>query len=87
MNVAMDSQLEVKPTLTPARLVSIVLLAGILLLIPVTVVILGQRTRAQIKADVECKQPAIPDPSECVNGQWQLYKNTDSCVRFRCVPR
>lgn len=69
-----------------SKLVSLILLAGLLITVPLLVVLLGQRTRAQIKADIACSQPQIPDPTECEGGEWRLYTNEESCVRFRCSP-
>ena len=83
----MESDVQKTPTLTLPKIVNIVLLIVILLAIPVTVILLGQRTRQQIKAGVDCKTPFIPDPSDCVGGDWKLYKNEEGCIRFRCVPQ
>lgn len=68
---------------------SLLALFGILMAIPLTVVILGQRTRQQIKADISCSKPAIPDPKDCLGGRgvWNLYTDEDECVKFRCEPR
>lgn len=41
-------------------------------------------TRKQIKADVECKQPYIPDPKDCVGGEWKLLKDENGCLHFQC---
>ena len=70
-----------------ANLVSIILLVVVLLLIPFTVIYLGQQTRQELKAANECKTPAIPDPADCSGGQWKLYKTVDGCIRFRCTPQ
>ncbi len=67
-----------------ANVVSIMLLIIILLAIPVTVIYLGQQTRQQIKAAEVCKTPPIPDPNDCVNGSWKLYKDATGCIHFRC---
>lgn len=68
------------------QLVSILLLFGILLAIPVTLAIMGQRTRTETKAANECKSPPIPDPADCVGGEWKLVKRVeDGCVTFRCT--
>lgn len=78
----MDSDTHRKLTLP--KIISFFLLFLVLAAVPVTVIILGQRTRQQIKAASACKEPTIPDPIDCVRGEWKLYKNAEGCVRFRC---
>lgn len=68
-------------------LISILLLVLVLVAIPVSVIYLGNKTRAEIKAANECKTPPIPDPADCTGGDWKIYKNADGCVRFRCTPK
>lgn len=75
------------PKMTPVKTVSIVLLIVVLLSLPITVIVMGRKTRQNIKANEDCVSPKIPDPSECIGGEWKLYKNEQQCVRFRCVPQ
>ncbi len=81
----MDQQKhETKVVHTPLSYLSIVLLFGILIAIPITIAYIGQQTRSRLRAAQECEQPVIPDPADCVGGQWQLYTAENNCVRFRC---
>ncbi len=82
-NVSSPVELQQHQLTTP-RIISIILLLIVLIAVPVTVIILGQQTRTAIKADVSCKSPAVPDPKDCVGGTWKLYKDVDSCIKFRC---
>lgn len=68
-----------------SRIIRIVLFLLILLAVPVVTVFLGQMTRTQIKADVTCKSPAIPDPEDCQGGTWKLNKDENGCIHFMCT--
>ncbi len=65
-------------------LIKLVIFALIFISIPVVTILLGQMTRKQIKADVECKRPYVPDPQECVGGEWKLLKDVNGCLHFVC---
>ncbi|MBI3366140.1 hypothetical protein HY041_00735 [Candidatus Roizmanbacteria bacterium] len=74
-----------KPKLSLFSLIKIVVFALIFISIPVITILLGQMTRKQIKADVECKRPYVPDPQECVGGEWKLEKDINGCLHFICT--
>lgn len=69
------------------KLFRLVLFIIILLAIPVVTIVLGQLTRTQIKADVSCKQPAVPDPKDCIGGDWKLSQDMNGCIHFVCTPK
>jgi hypothetical protein len=69
-----------------SQIVSLLLLAIFLIGIPVFVFIMGKQTRSQIKANEECRKPTLPNPSECVGGEWRLRENATGCLRFYCLP-
>lgn len=69
------------------RFISLLLLVLILAAMPVTVVILARNTRLAVQAETACKRPDLPDPADCVGGEWKLSKNTDNCLKFRCELR
>ncbi len=75
------------PPMNMGRIMRLVFFLVILLLIPVMTIIFGQMTRQQIKADVACKRPEIPDPRDCVGGQWKLSKDENGCIHFVCSPQ
>lgn len=64
--------------------ITIILLIVMLVAIPITVVYLGYQTRTQSKAANTCKNPPVPDPRDCVGGQWRLATDENNCVHFRC---
>lgn len=68
-----------------SRVIRIVIFLLILLAIPAVTIYLGEMTRTQIKADVACKSPAIPDPADCQGGTWKLNKDVNGCIHFVCT--
>jgi hypothetical protein len=74
-----------KHRLSLSQIFSLFFLLLLLIGVPVSVIIIGERTRTQIKADVACNQPAVPNPKDCVGGTWKLYTDVNNCVKFRCV--
>jgi hypothetical protein len=64
--------------------IKLIIFAIIFISIPVITIILGTMTRQQIKADVACKQPFVPDPKDCVGGEWKLVKDENNCLHFQC---
>ncbi len=65
-------------------LIKLIIFILVFVSIPVITILLGQMTRKQIKADIECKQPYIPDPKDCVGGEWKLLKDENGCLHFQC---
>lgn len=65
-------------------LIKLIIFILIFISIPIATILLGQMTRRQIKADVACRQPAIPDPKDCVGGDWKLIKDENGCLHFQC---
>lgn len=73
-----------KSKMSTLALLKLVIFVVIFISIPIIMILLGQITRKQIKADVSCKQPYIPDPKDCVGGEWKLIKDENSCLHFQC---
>lgn len=73
-----------KSKMSALALLKLVIFMIIFISIPVITILLGQMTRKQIKADVSCKQPYIPDPKDCVGGKWKLIKDENACLHFQC---
>lgn len=67
-----------------AVILTIILFIIMLVAIPVTVVYLGYQTRTQSKAANTCKNPPVPDPQDCVGGDWKLVTDENNCIHFRC---
>lgn len=80
----MQDTASTKPKMSVFTLLKLIIFMVIFIMIPVVTIILGQITRKQIKADVACKQPYVPDPQDCVGGQWKLTKDVDGCLHFVC---
>ncbi|MDO8609164.1 MAG: hypothetical protein Q7R95_01330 [bacterium] len=76
-----------KPKTNPLVILKLIIFIIIFISIPVITIILGNMTRKQIKADVSCKSPAIPDPQDCVGGVWKLSKDENGCIHFVCTPQ
>ncbi len=73
-----------KSKMSMLTLLKLIIFAMTFIMIPIITILLGQITRKQIKADVTCKQPYVPDPKDCVGGRWNLTKDIDGCLHFIC---
>jgi len=79
--------ISTKPKMSIRSFLRILIFTLALLSIPALTIYFGQLTRKQIKADVTCKSPAVPDPADCVGGLWQLNKDENGCIHFVCKLR
>lgn len=76
-----------KPKMNPFVVIKLLFFILIFISIPIITIILGNMTRKQIKADVACKSPMIPDPADCIGGEWKLNKDENGCIHFVCTPQ
>lgn len=67
------------------KIISLILLVVALLVLPLSMIVLGQQARTKIKAATECREPKVPDPADCPQGVWKLSTSTaDGCLHFVC---
>ncbi len=81
----MQDAISPKSKMSALAFLKLIIFLLIFIMIPIVTIILGQITRKQIKADVVCKQPYVPDPQNCVGGQWKLEKDINGCIHFICT--